>query len=108
VIQRLKDAEYSISVIFVFLHTPESCIARITERVRQKGHYVPEKDVIRRFYRSIRNFWDIYRNLSDRWYLICNSTDKFVEVAFGLKNEYSVSDEKTFEDFLKVAEGTDA
>lgn len=105
VIDSLKNQGYSISIVFVFLQTPESCIERIKERVRRQGHFVPDEDVIRRFYRSIRNFWKVYKNLADRWYLICNSTNKFVEVAFGGKKDYSVSDERVFGNFLKIVEG---
>jgi len=104
VIKNLKDAEYSVSIIFVFLLSPENCIVRIDERVRQHGHWVPEKDVIRRFYRSIKNFWNLYRHIVDDWYLICNSTEQFVEVALGQKNDYSTSDEKTFSNFLEIVD----
>ena len=99
VLKRLQDASYSIVIVYVFLETPEVCIARIRERVRKGGHDVPDGDVTRRFYRSIANFWNLYRFMADRWYLICNSTREFVEVAIGQGNQYSVSDESIFEKF---------
>ena len=70
--------------------------------MRKGGHNVPDEDVIRRFYRSIDNFWNIYRLKADRWYLICNSTAQFVEVALGGENEYSVSEERLFEKFRGI------
>ena len=103
-IKSLKDVEYSVSIIFVFLLSPENCIVRIDERVRQHGHWVPEKDEIRRFYRSINTSCNIYRHIVDDWYLFCNSTEQFVEVALGYKNDYSTRDEKTFFNFLKIVD----
>jgi predicted ABC-type ATPase len=56
----LRKRDYSITIIFIFLETPEVCISRIKERVLKGGHFIPDKDVIRRFYRSKSNFWNIY------------------------------------------------
>jgi predicted ABC-type ATPase len=98
----LRKANYAIIIIYVFLEAHEACIARIRERVRKGGHNVPDEDVIRRFYRSINNFWHIYRLKTDRWYLICNSSAQFVEVALGKGNEYSVSDESLFVKFREL------
>jgi predicted ABC-type ATPase len=102
IFKRLQKTSYTIIIIYVFLEAHEACIARIRERVRKGGHSVPDEDVIRRFYRSIANFWNIYRLEADRWYLICNSTAQFVEVAIGEEDEYSVSDERLFAEFNKI------
>jgi predicted ABC-type ATPase len=47
---------FSTSLVFVYLDSPETCLARIAERVRKGGHPVPEEDVRRRFWRSLQNF----------------------------------------------------
>lgn len=104
IFNRLRKTSYSIIIIYVFLEAHEACIARIRERVRKGGHNVSDEDVIRRFYRSIANFWNIYRLKADRWYLICNSTAQFVEVALGKENEYSVSEDCLFEKFIGKVE----
>jgi predicted ABC-type ATPase len=70
--------------------------------VRKGGHDVPDEDVIRRFHRSVENFWHLYKNMADRWYLICNSTPHFIEVAIGQGNNYSVSDEHLFNEFINM------
>ena len=41
-------------------------VARVAERVRKQGHDVPENDIRRRYRRSIKNFWTIYRELAHR------------------------------------------
>lgn len=75
---------------------------RERERVLQGGHDVPEQDIVRRFYRSKRNFWHVlYKVLVDRWYLFYNGSESFQEVAVGRQAEYSVSDEALFEQFIQ-------
>lgn len=59
-----RELGYRVGVLFIFLDSPELCLARITERVARGGHGVPEEDVRRRFARSLKNFWRIYRPLA--------------------------------------------
>ncbi len=87
--------------MFIFLENPETCIARVKERVRKDGHDVPESDIVRRFCRSKENFWNIYRNESDFWYLFYNSGMGFQDVLIGENIHYAVSDEELFNLFLK-------
>lgn len=101
IIQDLKLAGYEISIVFVFLDNPDICIARIKERVLKGGHHVPDEDVKRRFYRSIRNFWSVYKKLVDYWSLFYNSNDSFQEVAVGESNGCVVADELLIDRFLK-------
>ena len=87
IISRLKRAGYTITIVFIFLKSADTCIARVRNRVSAGGHHVPTEDVVRRFYRSKHNFWYIYRNLVDRWSLVYNSAEHFQEVAFGEGNQ---------------------
>jgi predicted ABC-type ATPase len=107
-INHLKEAGYCVAIAFVFLEAHEICVARIQERVRKGGHNVARPDVIRRFRRSIHNFWNIYKDMVDHWYLICNSTAEFREVAMGQKDDYSLIDEKLFDVFAEIAGEKDA
>ena len=75
-------------------------IARVRNRVMAGGHDVPEEDIVRRFYRSKRNFWLIYKNLVDKWDLFYNSGDNLQEVASGQSDEISPTNEVLFELFL--------
>ena len=83
IISRLKRAGYTVTIVFIFLKSPEMSVARVRNRVAAGGHHVPTEDVVRRFYRSKRNFWHIYRELVDRWSLFYNSDEHFQEVASG-------------------------
>lgn len=104
ILRQLKEAEYRILIVFIFLRSPELCIARIQERVRKGGHAVEETDIRRRFSRSIRNFWQEYRRLSNRWHLFYNGGAQFHEVALGEGDSLEVRDEGLFHQFLGMAE----
>ncbi len=98
-ISQLKRAGWTVTIVFIFLKTPETSVARIRNRVESGGHHVPTEDVVRRFYRSKHNFWYTYRNLVDRWSLFYNSAEYFQEVASGEGNEVTVINEDFFELF---------
>lgn len=103
-IKELKSIGYFIRIVYIFLETPEVCIERIKERVLKGGHFVPDDDVVRRFHRSRTNFWNTYRELADKWFLVYNSEQKFTEFAFGSKNNFGCNDKKLFDIFIKGVE----
>jgi len=97
----LKQAGYTVIIAFVFVESPALCIARVEERVRKGGHHVPEDDVVRRFYRSKRNFWSVYRHRADTWQLYYNVDEGFQGVATGKGDAYTVSNESLFTLFIQ-------
>ncbi len=101
IIDRLKSAGYTVTIVFIFLKSAETSVARVRNRVQAGGHHVPTEDVIRRFYRSKHNFWYTYRELVDRWSLFYNSVEHFQEVASGEGNEVKVMNEVFFEIFMQ-------
>lgn len=101
----MRTHGFSISIVFVFLRSPDACVARIRERVAKGGHDVAEADVRRRYLRSISNFWVRYRPLADRWFLFYNGGAQFHEVALGEAGSVEVQDDALFEVFRQLAEG---
>ena len=99
IISRLKRAGYTVAIVFIFLKSAETCVARVRNRVIAGGHHVPTEDIVRRFYRSKYNFWHIYKNRVDRWHLYYNSTSYFQEVAIGKGSDVTVINENLFELF---------
>ena len=97
----LKRAGYTVTIVFIFLKSPETSVARVRNRVQAGGHHVPTEDVIRRFYRSKHNFWYTYRKLVDQWHLYYNSTEHFQTVAFGKHNQVTVINEDYFQLFIR-------
>ena len=59
--------------MFLSLPLVELALQRIAAPVRQGGHDVPRRDVVRRFNRSEKNFQLLYRVLADKWTIYENS-----------------------------------
>lgn len=95
-----RKQDYKISIVYVFLDNTETCIERIKERVLKGGHHIPDEDVIRRYSRSIYNFWEIYKNNADNWILLYNSEEKFQEVALGQGDNFIINNSRLFNVFL--------
>lgn len=75
---------YEVYILFLALPSPEAALARVAERVRLGGHDIPHEVVIRRFHRGLSNFFNIYLQVCDRWFLLDNSNSKGpVIIAFG-------------------------
>jgi predicted ABC-type ATPase len=88
--------EYSVTLLFVFVDSVDTCVARVQERTAKGGHFVPAEDVRRRYGRSLSNFWQIYRLLANHWVLAYNSNAGIVQVAFGNQHSIQVQDEDLF------------
>ena len=51
----LHAADYRTFLVYFWLSDPETAVERVRGRVRLGGHDVPERDVRRRFFRSVHN-----------------------------------------------------
>ena len=83
VLQRARTLGYETTIAYVFVDSPEVCIARIAARVQNGGHFVPDEDVKRRYVRSKENFIRIYSSLVDHWMLYYNGGTDIVLAAHG-------------------------
>jgi predicted ABC-type ATPase len=72
-LQRWKRAGYRVEIVYLRLRSSRLALRRIATRVRQGGHDVPVKDVVRRFQRGWGNFESVYRPLADSWVVYENS-----------------------------------
>jgi predicted ABC-type ATPase len=70
-----QAAGYQVKVIFLSLPDVDLAIARVTARVAQGGHGVPEDIIRRRFIAGQRNFDRVYKPLVDYWVLYDNSRE---------------------------------
>ncbi|HEX8692436.1 MAG TPA: hypothetical protein VF746_08465 [Longimicrobium sp.] len=68
-IHDLHDSGDSTDLFYLWLPDPEMAVNRVRQRVRLGGHSVPEEDIRRRYFRSIRNFDMVYRRIVSRWWL---------------------------------------
>jgi predicted ABC-type ATPase len=96
ILTELKTNGYKTEIIYIFVESTEEAVRRIKVRVEKGGHSVPVKDILRRFPRSINNFWHVYRHKVNGWKIFLNSKDDFIQVAFGIEKEMEVLNENGF------------
>jgi predicted ABC-type ATPase len=102
-LNRFKDAKekgFRIVLFYIWVGSAKLSIERIKHRVSKGGHHVPSKDVIRRFGRSIRHFFNHYRPLADKFYVFDNRDQKPVMIAFGTSTDQTVIDATLYTELL--------
>ncbi|MGA3067523.1 MAG: zeta toxin family protein [Tepidisphaeraceae bacterium] len=72
-IPRWRKAGYRVKLIFLSLPSAELAVARVTARVAQGGHSVPQDVIRRRFDAGLRNFKAVYRRIVSDWVFYDNS-----------------------------------
>jgi predicted ABC-type ATPase len=75
-LKRLKATHWRIEIVYLRISSPQLALRRIAARVKQGGHNVPGRDVVRRFTRSWDNFSRHYRLLADAWSVYDNSGNR--------------------------------
>ena len=72
-ISRWREAGYHVKLIFLSLPNADLAAARVSARVAQGGHSVPEQVVRRRFDVGLQNLESLYRSLVSSWAVSDNS-----------------------------------
>ncbi len=101
-IRDLKNRGYEVRFFFLWISTVSLALARVSARVLEGGHDVPEVVVRRRFDRSIRNFLLHYRPLGDSWMLFDNSGATPAVVAFEKRGSLRIIDQGAYETLIAV------
>ena len=74
-IPKWRAKGYHVKLIFLQLPNADTAISRVSERVRQGGHNIPEATIRRRFDAGLKNFKQIYQPLVDVWLHFDNAGD---------------------------------
>jgi predicted ABC-type ATPase len=80
-IDSARSRGYDVTLYYIALSSPEIAIARVALRVQRGGHDVPDRDIRRRFTRSLLEL-QIVAPLVDRLVVIDNSGYPGYEVVF--------------------------
>ena len=100
----LQQQGYRTYLFFLWIPSVELALARIRNRVAEGGHDVPVADVRRRFNRSVRNFFSVYRSLLDGWMLFNNSTARPSLIAEERHGKLTVVDAELLTKILRATE----
>ncbi len=99
---KAKQNGYYITILFLYVESPELNIKRIKERVKKGEHFVPTRDVRRRFPRANFNFWNSYKELADEWILFNNAGKTAQEIASGGESDVIITKRRKYMQWLKM------
>lgn len=84
----LRSHGYGVHLFFLWLRTSDLAVLRVQERVRLGGHNVPEGVIRRRYRLGIKNFFGLYRPVTDSWRVYDNSrSENPVLIARGFQDQ---------------------
>lgn len=84
-----KENGYDIYSIFVGTNDPSINIERVSKRVAEGGHDVPQDKIISRYYKSMENIPELL-NLSEEAVIVDNSKDCPFHVLYKTDGEYYI------------------
>ena len=102
-IQDFKAHGFFITIVYEFLEDVQLCKKRIRIRVKKGGHHVPDKDIDRRYLRSLRNFRTSYMGVADYWQILYNGLRRPVETAICENGKLVVLDDEYYNYFLELS-----
>jgi predicted ABC-type ATPase len=82
-----KQKNYNVTLLFFWLKNPELAKERVKTRVFEGGHNIPEDIIERRYYRGIKNLFEIYLSIVDQVLIFDNSDGKHDLIAEMLTSE---------------------
>jgi predicted ABC-type ATPase len=103
-LREARDAGYVLKAYFLWVRHPETTIGRIHQRVTEGGHNIPEETSRRRFFKTIQNFFEIYRPVMHSWKLFQNEFPGTRLVAVEKDNRLVVRDRIRFAEIQQEAQ----
>ena len=91
-VRMAQDQGYFVTVVYLWLRSPEIAIKRVAARVEAGGHDVAPDVIRRRYYTGLEYFFDLYSPVCDKWMLVDNSEADFRIIAEGSAKGTTVRD----------------
>lgn len=104
IMENAREKGYSVTILYFWLNSPDLAVERVRARVAAGGHNIPEDTVRRRYVAGLHYFFNVYRQMADRWILADNTQIPFKIVAEGHRSEMTVLDEATYATIAERAE----
>jgi predicted ABC-type ATPase len=82
-IKNARAAGYKVTLLFIWLDSPETAIQRVARRVAKGGHNIAEDVVERRYYRGISNLITLFIPVADTWMIVNSTNVVIVPIAEG-------------------------
>lgn len=86
-VTRAQKAGYTVTILYLWLRSPQMAIDRVRRRVASGGHNIADEVVKRRYYMGLDYLFNYYIPVCDQWILADNTTSPFKVIAQGTKGE---------------------
>ena len=97
-----KMKNYNVTLLFFWLKNPELAKERVKTRVMEGGHSIPEDVIERRYYKGIRNLFEIYLSIIDQALIFDNSEGRHDLIAeLSTNEELNILNETKFNELKK-------
>lgn len=108
-IKHLEEARkkgYEIHLMFLWLHSPDLAIKRVTGRVKQGGHSIPKETIRSRYFAGLKNLFQHYLKLADTILILDNSFGAQKIIARkNIKNAIHIKDTTAWSKMQELADG---
>ena len=101
-IQRAKEKNYKVTLLFFWLNSSELAIKRVNSRVVKGGHNIPIDTIKRRYIRGIQNFMSVYKQEVDNWLLLDNSESESTIIADSYSQKEQIFNIKLWNNFKSI------
>ena len=103
IVQQAQSQGYEVTVLYLWLNSPELAIQRVHSRVESGGHNIPDAVVRRRYVMGLQYLFDVYIPVIDRWVLADNSKPPFQVVAEGTRGVQYIKDNEKYQLIWSIA-----
>ena len=94
--RKAQQLGYYVTVLYMWLNSPDLAVERVAARVRAGGHDIPEETIRRRYRMGLHYLFHSYMQTCDKWILADNSTPPFAIIAEGTKKGLAIRDMEKF------------
>ncbi len=98
-VKMVKEAQangYTVTILYLWLSSPELAVERVKSRVKAGGHYIKEDTIRRRYYLGLHYLFKDFIPLCNKWIVADNSENKFEIVAEGSENGVIIRETEKF------------
>lgn len=72
-VREARSLGYVVSLIYIWLNSPDLALQRVAERVQKGGHNIPPEVVRRRYRKGVHNLFHLFMPICDTWIIADNS-----------------------------------
>jgi len=100
---KAQELGYKVTLLYLWLPSPEMAVQRVAKRVAEGGHDIPKDVVRRRYHRGISNLLNVYADICDVTTVIDNSEEMMTIAEKTESSDWSVSDVQKWSRFKSLS-----